>query len=266
MPRIRSLTIPSIFLVGPKSLRSRRPPGLEELHKSGEAKVDFFQAVPTRIKEGAKVFLMKPRDVNYLYRRAHEVDCCVLYNRDVRVALDPRNTAKPTRRQTRKVPSYLRYKACCVPASNADWWSEFQAWRESTGRHDGFQDPRCLPFHIYDFRDGVPTLDTAAQRRSFDAVCGKASSRIDASNREWQLKSSRFEGRPPPLRLCGRDLPVGMHWDVQNQSRSSIALVTSIEVWRIPSGEYLNVAPNGHVRCSPARSTARRIYPTRSKR
>lgn len=252
--------LPSIFIVGPNVSLASPIPELATLHRTRTAECTAVVTRSTRLCEGAVVNILQPRDAERIYRQAHAAECCIIYMPDVHVALDPRSVTRPRQKQIRSIYSFLRYKACCVPASSKDWRNRFSEWCQQPGRHDGMKDPRCLVFHIFSADVGVPALDTADERELFDHSYVRGGFCCDRAEYQWGLSPTAFHAGPP-LKLCGVDLPPGMHWDVECGASGTSTLTTITEVWRVPTGSYLNIAPNGHVRCATARSRATRTFP-----
>jgi hypothetical protein len=185
----------SVFLIGlGASLRSPRPE-LRGLAASGAFECVALPTSEVRLREGAVVNLLQPRDAARVYRRAHETEVCVLHG-DAVVGLDPREVRQPRRRQVQPVSSYFRYKACCIPWNDPSWAASFAAWPAPHSPTD-HRDPRCLPFQTFE-ADGVPDLDTPDQRATFHERHGPATRLRDVASREWGLDKRAFHGRPPP--------------------------------------------------------------------
>jgi hypothetical protein len=101
-------------------------------------------------------------------------------------------------------------------------------------------------------------LDGADALKAFEAVHGPPARRIDSSKREWAIAKARHGGEPAHVR--GYTLLQGFHWDVQGHQSAGLRIFNSREVWKIPKGTYLNVAPNGDIRSGSSGASASAEY------
>lgn len=252
---------PAVFIVGPGVTLTSPQADLGKLGAAGEFECSAIATRRVALREGGFAQLLQGRDAHRIYQRAHAVETCVLACGEVVVALDPRVEPPFSRRQVRSVYKFMAYKACILAASLPEWREAFAAWRDRADRLEDYRDARCLPLHVFEAAGGFPDLETAASRDVFDGECGSKAKRVDEGARVWELNPGAFHGRPPSLRIAGQSVPVGMHWDVQARGKGITTLANSIEVWKIPREDYLNVAPNAYMSNSSGRSQAARMYP-----
>lgn len=251
---------PVVFIAGPRVTLSSPRPELAQVAASGEFECVALTTRRVPLAEGGFVHLLEGRDAHRVYQRAHLAEACVLTCADVGVALDPRQR-QLARRSVRSLYKFMAYKACVLSAESVTWREEFAQWRAREDRLEDYRDARCLAFQVFDAPGGVPQLDTVEQRDAFDTGCGSKAERCDLSARVWELNPKAFHGRPPALNVAGHPLPVGMHWDVQARGKGVTTLGNTVEVWKVPRDDYLNVAPNGYLSASSGRSRASRIFP-----
>ena len=205
------------------------------------------------------LWLLTPRDAHEVYAAAHRGPVAVATFRASFVRRDP-STTPARRRDLAGIASYLRYKAFHSLVRGrpdvATFFDEFAVWAGRT-ECENHTDPRAIPFHVFDVESEWTDLDTAASRQDFDRRHKHLGSRRDDSGRRWDPADPRAYHRPPELRVRGRALPVGFHWDV---SHNATRLLTSNEVWKLAgSGAYANVYPDGYIASSPG--NAKRVWP-----
>lgn len=203
--------------------------------------------------------VMAARDASALYSRLHRGPTLVLAMGSALVRLDPKRNP-PNRRATRDLADFVAYKAIFKlireDRNVSEAFDEFERWSSSDGC-EGFNDPRVLPFHVFD-AGGVPAgLEEQAGAARFRADYGPPSNRCDRSRRDWSRGA--FHGRRE-LTVAGRTLPAGAHWDVA--ARRSFHVSTASEIWQIKQGGYLNVYPDEGVRGPSAsrKGQVRRIW------
>ena len=194
---------------------------------------------------GRPVEVVAGVDADNLYRRAHRVKVAVLFFGRPFVPLNPE--ARLDRAEHRvALDRFVRYKAHAqrLPEDAVDvsgHLASCEEWRQSVGCDSGY-DPRCLPLHL--FKAGQGELDSHEDRRRFDEVHGAGARRRDDAGLTWRLDAAGFHGREK-LHVAGRELVAGFHWDV-SVNGSATTITTAVERWRVR--EYVNIAPDGHLR------------------
>ena len=193
------------------------------------------------------LLVMDALDATALYRGLHQGDCAVVQvGTKALVPLHPRYLDEA--HHTVPLEKFVRYKAVfervngrATPddavASIATLIAECGCESES--------DARCLPMHVFDpahDHSACPLNDAARVRSRY----GGSQSRMDAKQRKWSPPRGTPHGNDS-LRVRGYQLQSGYHWDV-SAARNVSELVTTSEIWRMPSASYLNVSPDANVR------------------
>jgi hypothetical protein len=118
---------------------------------------------------------------------------------------------------------------------------------------DGPRDPRCLPTAVFTTRAEF-SLETPENRLRFitqHKAGGRSNTLADALNRVWQVGPNHTR---EVLQVAGCTLPIGYHWDVQADTKSSI-IATGWETWKLPGRGYTNVHPDAYIRGGNAHKT-----------
>jgi len=191
-------------------------------------------------------------DAVRLYEDMHCRPVAVVYEGKPRVRLDPRATIRDDR--TVPLHRFCRYKSFTRSLqSNAAalWDSAFEVWLAQV-ECDGPNDPRILPFHIFEAR-GDYALDKVAERRRFRQEHHNVRALVDDTERRWTLARPGARHGRELQTVRGLQLYDGFHWDVM--ARRTAVVASSITMWRVRSDGYINIYPDGHVR--PGRSCKR---------
>ena len=184
-------------------------------------------------------------DAIQLYEDMHRRPVAVVYEGNPRVRLDPRPPVRADR--TISLYQFCWYKSFAVSLRSgvaARWDSAFAEWLAGI-ECDGPNDPRILPFHIFAAKKGFD-LDDMFARRQFQRVHRRCGGLVDDRKRLWKsARPGTRHGREPQT-VRGLRLADGFHWDVATSH--SPFLMSSNETWRVKSGGYINVYPDGHTR------------------
>ena len=124
------------------------------------------------------------------------------------------------------------------------WDVAFEDWLAQI-ECDGPNDPRILPLHIFTTKRPFE-LDETAERRRFREEHHHESALVDDRKRRWMLAPPGARHGREPQTVRDLQLPDGFHWDVGVPRVSVVA--SSNTIWRIGSGGYINIYPDGHVR------------------
>ncbi len=193
-----------------------------------------------------RVLHVVPRaDAVRLYEEMHRRPVAVVYEGKPRVRLDPGKNLRDDR--TVSLYRYCRYKSFVTSLrSNAAalWGTAFEDWLAQIDC-DGPNDPRILPFHIFTTK-GPFELDETAERKRFRQEHHNKSALVDDRKRRWVLASPGARHGREPQTVRDLQLHDGFHWDVTVPRASVVA--SSHTMWRVGSGGYLNIYPDGHVR------------------
>ena len=118
--------------------------------------------------------------------------------------------------------------------------------------------PRARRLHVFATSCNCLHLGTTAADDAFRRRHGSPARRRDDKDLDWiRADRSAYHGRPV-LRIAGRELHRGMHWDVSSRRQRKVQ--NSIEVWRLTGSRnsYANVYPNAHIQVPVSKSTARK--------
>lgn len=154
---------------------------------------------------------------------------------------------------------FCRYKSftTSLRSNSASRWDvAFKNWLAQI-ECDGPNDPRILPFHIFTTRRPFE-LDETAERRRFRQEHQNKSALVDDRKRRWMLAPPGARHGREPQTVRDLQLHDGFHWDVRVRRASVVASSTTI--WKVGSGGYINIYPDGHVR------RGKQCKPTWSKR
>ncbi len=223
------------------------------------------RTIPYRIDRGANtgrtLQVMEPQDAGDLYRLMHRHPTVVIQIGQPTVRLNP--WAEPAERNVISLERFVRYKAFFKrlgrEGSKIDipnFLNGFQDWRQSC-TCDGERDARCIPLHVFNPNLEWKELHNVEGVRAFEFCHGKAGSRVDYQNREWNPPTA-LHGQQ--ITVAGATLRSGFHWDVVSPHGDG-RLCTSTEIWRFSRGSYCNVYPDAAVRRGQRKGDrARRIY------
>jgi hypothetical protein len=217
-----------------------------------------------RIPKGVKQReLLDPNDAYRLYDQLHFSPILVLMFSAAFVSKEP-GLHEPPKQALVSVEAFVRHKAMYGlirgKAAVGAAFDDFADWR--AGVHcDGEDDPRTLPLHMFATSCDCSHLGTTAADDAFRRWHGSPARRRDDKDLDWiRADRSAYHGRPV-LRVAGRELHRGMHWDVTSRRQRKVQ--NSIEVWRLTGSRhsYANVYPNAHIQVPPGKSTARKVWP-----
>lgn len=266
------------FIVAPPLARDERSAQMERsrvaVQKLAEAAgmtVTTYRLREVKVRHQGNFLVMDGIDASRMYKAMHRDDCAVIQiGTDARVAFHPRDHGQ--KRNTMKLEQFVRYKGVFVGVngrSSPDEAMAVIAARLTSLECDGERDPRCLPMHVFDPNHdhaACPLTDAALVRARYKGP----KIRTDRKNREWGPPKGHPHGSEE-LRIRGRLLQQGYHWDVKSAKNTS-DLMTTMEIWKMPPGSYLNVSPDAHVRSGQSSAvSAKRAFalsvkqPDRSK-
>ncbi len=179
-----------------------------------------------------------------LYDRIHRTRVAVLVlGSDPRVPLHPKREDALRYGRHIQLKRYVEYKCHYSKVSsdplNDSWAGVFAGWCAQTAC-DGEQDPRCLPFHVFEGRG--EGLASAISRQEFNDRYGNAI-RVDDSKSTWRLRPAMFHGTEC-LNIAGYPLPQGFHWDVDTAGPRNFN--TPRNAWRVTG--HFNVYPDAFLR------------------
>lgn len=203
--------------------------------------------------------LLEPIDAYELYKDLHKGPTAVLQLIGSHVLLNPNDGPKKT--NLTSLAGFVRHKTVFRDLKLGTVISKLLEGIESELLLDactGERDPRCLPFHTFAPGNEWITLDGADPLKDFEAVHGPPVRRVDSTGRLWEVAKALHGGDSAHIR--GQSLRQGFHWDVQGQKSKGLRIFNSREVWKIPGGTYLNVAPNGDIRQGSKGSSASQEY------
>lgn len=207
--------------------------------------VEEISCVRLASGRGRILDLVPRTDAVRLYEEMHRRPVAVVYEGKPRVRLDPAGGLRDDR--TVSLYRFCRYKS--FPASlrsnsAACWDSAFEDWLAQV-ECDGSNDPRILPFHIFATK-GDYMLDELAERQRFRREHHNRLVLVDKRKRRWRLAPPGARHGREPQTVRGQQLYDGFHWDV---TAPGTAVVTASDtIWRVGSGGYINIYPDGHVR------------------
>lgn len=194
---------------------------------------------------GRKHNVVQRCDSESIYRSLHREPVAVLYRGSPVVRTYP----VPPFRDDRivSISSFCRYKGLSVSLDSNDascWESLFDEWMNDAWC-DSPNDPRVLPFHIFPAK-AERDLDNESERLQFRKSHRRGRIFQDQKRRQWSpARPGARHGREP--QMVGRmPLPDGFHWDVTAPSASVIPSADT--VWRLQSGGYINIYPDGCIR------------------
>ncbi len=195
--------------------------------------------------QGRKAYILGRRDATKVYAEMHRRPVAVVYDGAVHVRTDP--SKRFHHKWLISIHRFCRYKAFAksLKSNNAlQWDNDFIDWMSSASCDDT-NDPRILPFHMFDFQQQLD-LDTKDSRKRFKQIYRSGPSLRDGSSRRWSYANTgRRHGREPQT-VRGLLLPTGFHWDVNAGKQCTIR--ASDSVWKVSPNGYINVYADGHVR------------------
>lgn len=194
---------------------------------------------------GRPLPLLAPDVAAGLYPRVHRSRVATLViGRDPLIPLHPRiNEAARARRHV-TLRRYVAYKCFWArlpqeSATNESWLGSFIGWCNAIDC-EGENDPRCLPFHIFD--GDARDLEQPASRTRFDGRYGTGPFRTDGQGAEWRMQPAIFHGSAE-LSVAGCLLRRGCHWDVTAVEHR---IATPAGIWLVDG--HVNVYPDAHIR------------------
>lgn len=199
--------------------------------------------------------VLEPADAYELYKDLHQGPTAVLQLVGSQVQLNPLDGAKKS--NLISLQTFVRHKGIFRDVkAGSDVASVLGGIDQELKLFacTGERDPRCLPMHCFSPGSDWPILDGAEALKSFEAVHGPPARRIDSAKRQWAVAKARHGGEPAYVR--GYMLLQGFHWDVQGLQGAGLRIFNSREVWKVPKGTYLNVAPNADIRKGATGSSA----------
>lgn len=184
-----------------------------------------------------------------IYVEAHRRPIGVLLQTDAHV----RSTPVGPLQDNRVIPlrSFMRYKAFTSHmgmSSHQTWWSAFDEWLAST-HCDGYNDPRCLPFHIFSAKNQLDLHDEGS-RSEFERVHKRGFARTDGDDLTWSAARPGARHGREPTTVAGNTLIDGFHWDVAVPSGRKRVVATADTSWDVKN--YVNVYPDGMARIAKA--------------
>lgn len=213
-----------------------------------------------------RAHLLHYHQATELYIRLHfrNIGIVQVDETHVPVTPNPRNSL----RYFLPLQQFFRYKALHRRINigvSADQEAErvavdLEDWIAQSNKCEGENDPRCLPFHVFSANPKHYDLDAPSGRRRFNQDHGPQGSRRDIKGLQWDRTNARDMHGRQALRVAGRQLIRGFHWDVSIGSRATgpTEVSNTAEIWRVEEEGYVNIYPDAEFR-SGRNST--RIYP-----
>ena len=194
---------------------------------------------------GRTLDILERGDAVRLYEDMHRRPVAVVYEGKPKVRSHPR----PPFRDDRVVSLYqfCRYKAFAVSLRSdaaAHWESAFEAWLAHLDC-DGPNDPRVLPFHVFAAKR-AHELDSMEDRQLFRRLHHQGRALVDKRERRWAPTGPGARHGREPQTVRGLRLGDGFHWDVTTSG--SMAISSSSTIWKVRTGGYINIYPDGHIR------------------
>lgn len=198
--------------------------------------------------------LVNPEDAFSLYKAMHHDRVCVLSIQFPResgpfVCRRPNTTYCLTSHTVFSLREYCRNKAFFRriydgSAHPLRWVGGFKYWCSHV-HCDSLQDPRVLPLHVFEARDGAPRR--MLHRRNHSAFLEEhrfESGLKDLVGAVWRRADVRHSHVPQVV--AGFPLPVGFHWDVSPRGHQVVRIYNPLREWLIR--KHVNVAPNATIR------------------
>ena len=207
--------------------------------------VEEISCVRLASGRGRILALVQRSDAVRLYEEMHRRPVAVVHEGKPRVRLDPAEGLRDDR--TVSLYQFCRYKSFTASLrsnSAARWDVAFEDWLAQI-ECDGPNDPRILPFHIFTTK-GDYSLDELVERQRFRQEHRNRLALADKRKRQWRLASPGARHGREPQTVRGQELYDGFHWDVTAPGTAVVA--SSNTIWRVGSGGYINIYPDGHVR------------------
>ncbi|MFK4790855.1 hypothetical protein [Microbacterium sp. ZW T5_56] len=264
------MTTARVFIVAPPLARDERSARFEvwrkaaqKLAEEADMAVTTYRLSEVNVRNEGNFLVMNGIDASKMYQMVHRVNCAVIQiGTDARVPFHPRDSCQ--KRNTMELEQFVRYKAVFAKVNGrvgpVDAIGAVSAQLTSL-ECDGERDPRCLPMHVFDpSHDHVacPLTDAVKVRARYQGP----KIRTDGKSREWGPPKGIPHGSHE-LRVRGRVLRAGYHWDVKSAQNTS-DLMTTLEIWSMPPGSYLNVSPDAHVRSGQSSAVSARLKYTLS--
>jgi hypothetical protein len=226
----------------------------EQLKNHDGIQVSEARVKNTKGSSGTEFRLLPPNEVAGIYRGAHRERTAIIAFCGAKVLLDI--SEAPTNHGCLTLEKFIRYKCSYALVSRPEEVERallnLVAWMDRSSC-DGPRDPRCLPTAIFTTRAEF-FLETHEDRLRFTAhhrVAGRSNTLADDLNRAWQVGPNHTREL---LQVAGCTLPIGFHWDVQADSKSSI-IATGWETWKLPGRGYTNIHPDAYIRGGNAHKT-----------
>jgi hypothetical protein len=230
--------------------------------------VKTYRSRRVRMFEEAKertVDFLEPEDATGLYRTLHQSDVLTLAAQQTYVRRDP-SRDPPVRRAAETLESFLRYKGIFAlirsDRDTAEQLARFEEWLRAAPGCTGIDDPRALPFHVFETGREWDSLGDTASDRAFQKAYGPPHTRNDDGKKTWSRAQHRHGSLTLMISRCL--LPDGAHWDVTAAGRKAL-IYTANKVWQLQDrrGSYANVYPDAHVRPTTG-CGCRQVWPRRS--
>lgn len=247
-----------IWLILPDKLSPSQSETIQQtraqLGQHEDISISSARVKTTKGMNGQQFRLLSPHEVEGIYRGVHVERTAILAFCGAKVLLDI--SERPTNQGCMTLERFVRYKCAYAlisrPEEIAGALAGALSWMDQTGC-DGPRDPRCFPSAIFTPREDI-SLGTLEGRRKFMArhrSSPKTSALTDSLDRLWEIGPHHTRDL---LQVAGTTLPVGFHWDVEADNKSTI-IATGWETWKLPGRGYVNVHPNAHVRGGNATKT-----------
>jgi len=252
----------------PRQVWLIRPDQADERHLSIESAVvsavasaglslGSLRAIRLKAKGVGAVTILRPADVERLYRSIHRSLALVVTTSSVRI--QRRMNEAPTVKGSIPIDRFLRYKALhrliTKPAEVDTAFSDFASWcTRSTNIKTAF-DPRMLPSITFDYRcDPDVDLDQSDGMKRF--LRDHGTPWTDHAGSVWAKANDPHT--IDTLHIGGETIPIGLHWDVQLAKPR--LLHNGWEDWELPGHVHANVHPDGHVRSNKGRRLGPRFW------
>jgi hypothetical protein len=177
-----------------------------------------------------------------LYREAHTSPLVVL---SLRKRVTAMMEKKVDHERNRTIETLFRYKAFCkfTDIDSVETILDHALAWHSVAICSGLGDPKILPLHVFCPLKNQTALWTDEGCKKFEQIHRRNGVRHDSDGREWWRGAHHGSFVHT---ILGTTLPVGFHWDVQSNRKST--LWSGDSEWQIGPKGYVNISPDGSVR------------------
>lgn len=234
---------------------------LRERAACAGASTDEVLTAEEGVGQGRTRLLLDPADAARLYRTLHTAAVAVFTVSGVSVKLRPHEPPHP--RTVQPIGAFVRHKAAYVEATRPG--TADHAWQSAQQQLAGLgwvdvHDARLLPMHCFDAHCACDLSDAAGRGR-FDQLHRRRNQPGGRRRTGWhwandqghQWSLAKASHAHEPLTVGGRELPPGTHWDTALGRTKEYS--NGWQVWSTAGVDYINIAPNAHVRAPHAQKS-----------